>query len=71
MPTTRAATSERVADTTAATIATEARCPAAIGGSDRSSTVRLRSCMPRATAKSQPIAGFSPWNAPSPASAAS
>src|SRR5215212_5098307 len=64
-----AATTDRVAETIAATIATEARWPTAIGGSERSTTRALRSCMPRATAKSQPMAGFSPWKAPSPARA--
>ena len=61
MPTTLAATIEEVADTTAATMATEARWPPAIGGSESSRTRRDFSCMPRATENSQPIAGFRPW----------
>ena len=69
----RGPVTDRVAVTRrAATIATEARWPAAIGGSARSSDrAGVRSCSPRATANSQPIAGFRPWKAPSAASAAS
>jgi hypothetical protein len=33
----------------------------AIGTSERSTARRLRSCIPRETAKSQPMAGLTPW----------
>src|SRR6266852_4790663 len=51
-----------------ATAAIDAACPRAIGSSETKTTVRLRRCSPRATANSQPMAGFRPWKAPSPAS---
>src|SRR5579863_3292043 len=38
--------------------------PRAIGTSDRTTARVLFSCIPRATAKSQPIPGFTPWYAP-------
>jgi hypothetical protein len=50
-------------------MAIEAACPSAIGGSDQSTVLKLRRCSPSATANSQPIAGFNPWNAPRPARA--
>src|SRR6478672_11183651 len=42
--------------------------PRAIGASAAVTARSRRSCRPSATAKSQPIAGLSPWNAPSAAS---
>ena len=47
--------------TSRATSAIEASCPMAIGTSERSTARRLRSCIPRETAKSQPMAGLMPW----------
>ena len=35
--------------------------PMAIGGNDRHTPWLLRSCIPRATANSQPMAGLMPW----------
>jgi hypothetical protein len=46
--------------TMAAMIATDTAWPIAIGISDCSTTTLLRLCRPSATAKSQPIAGFTP-----------
>src|SRR5215475_13751240 len=40
-----------------------------MGASERSTTRRLCRCSPSATANSQPMAGLTPWNMPSPASA--
>ena len=51
--------------TSPATTASESSWPMAIGGSARSTARRSRSCIPSATAKSHPMAGFSPWYAPS------
>ena len=47
--------------TSRATSAIEASWPMAIGTSERSTARRLRSCIPRETAKSQPMAGLMPW----------
>ena len=43
------------------TAATEATCPSAIGATARKTAAVERSCSPRATANSQPIAGLMPW----------
>jgi hypothetical protein len=47
--------------TSSATSAIDASWPIAIGTRERSTARRLRSCMPRDTAKSQPMAGLMPW----------
>ncbi len=47
--------------TSRATSAIDSSWPMAIGSSERSTARRLRSCMPRDTANSQPMAGLSPW----------
>ena len=46
--------------TSAATRAIDASWPIAIGTSERSTARRLRSCIPRETANSQPMAGLTP-----------
>jgi hypothetical protein len=56
--------------TSRATAARASSCPTAIGGRARSTEPRSRSCIPSPTANSQPIAGLSPWYAPSSASVA-
>ena len=53
--------------TDAATSQMDSAWPSAKGGSASSTALRLRLCRPSATANSQPIAGLSPWNTPSPA----
>ena len=55
--------------TAAATSATDAACPTAIGTSARSACPLSRARTPRATANIQPVAGFSPCSAPTPATA--
>lgn len=55
--------------TAAATSATDAACPTAIGTSDLSACPLSRARTPRATANIQPVAGFSPCKAPPPATA--
>src|ERR1700737_858273 len=45
---------------------TDNGCPSAIGGSAASTALRRRSCNPRQRAKSHPIPGLIPWNAPNP-----
>src|SRR5207244_7437595 len=57
------------ASTAANTVATAAAWPSAIGTSDRSTIFRLWRLRPSATANSQPMAGLTPWNSPSPMSA--
>jgi hypothetical protein len=47
--------------TSAATSAIDSSWPMAIGASERRTARRLRSCMPRETANSHPMAGLSPW----------
>jgi predicted metallo-beta-lactamase superfamily hydrolase len=47
--------------TSRATSAIEASWPMAIGTRERSTARRLRSCIPRDTANSQPMAGLMPW----------
>ena len=51
--------------TSSATSRIDASWPIAIAGSARSTAPRSRSCIPSATANSQPMAGLSPWYAPS------
>lgn len=55
--------------TAAATSATDAACPTAIGTRARSACPLSRARTPRAAANSQPVAGFSPCRAPRPATA--
>src|SRR6476469_10654074 len=43
------------------------RCPSVSGMSAHHTAVRRFSCIPSATANSQPIPGLRPWNAPNPA----
>src|SRR5690606_15186884 len=62
----REATSAPVAVKASANSATEAACPPAIAGIDRSSAARLRSCSPRETATSHPMPGLRPWKRPRP-----
>lgn len=54
---------------TAATSATDAACPAAIGSRAPSACLRSRERTPWAAANSQPVAGFSPCRAPAAATA--
>lgn len=55
--------------TAAATSATDAACPTAIGTSALSACPLSRVRTPRAAANIQPVAGFSPCRAPTPAAA--
>ena len=55
--------------TAAATSATDAACPTAIGTNARSACPLSRVRTPRAAANIQPVAGFSPCKAPTPATA--
>jgi hypothetical protein len=59
--------SDRPSATAQATIAMDATWPTAIGASARKACIRSRDRSPQAAASIQPVAGFAPCRAPTPA----